>query len=163
MQELLKRLYADKGTTRAMKIGIIACVFTEIAFFFATLVLLFVFGAYMKVVVSAASAAVGYILVSVVRRLINSPRPYEVYDFYDVPPKDKRGQSMPSRHCYSAFVIATLCYLLHPVCAAVALLVAAVLAVLRVLTGMHFVRDVLVGAAAGVFVGCVGIIICNFI
>ena len=100
-----------------------------------------------------------YILVSVMRKIIKAPRPYEIYDFYQAPPKNKVGQSFPSRHVFSAFVIAVLSYTAS-VWLSIALLVLGVcLAVSRVLLGIHFVRDVVAGALIGILSGIFGIII----
>ena len=46
----------------------------------------------------------GFIVLSVFRYLINRPRPYEKFGIAPVIPKDKKGQSFPSRHVYSAFI-----------------------------------------------------------
>ena len=90
-----------------------------------------------------------FIVVSLLRRFIDAPRPYELYDFYILPPKDRRGRSFPSRHAYSAFSIGTcLCYL-SPIAGAALLTLAALLCVARVLLGIHFIRDVLAGAVIG--------------
>ena len=53
-------------------------------------------------VVPAAAFVVG----TLVRRIIDRPRPYTALGFTPLFPKDKPGQSMPSRHCFSAAAIA---------------------------------------------------------
>ena len=102
-------------------------------------------------------AAVGFIVVTVMRKIINLPRPYEVYTFYEVTPRDKKGQSFPSRHCYSAAVIATLGWILSPFVTVAVGIMTLLIAVARVVTGIHFVRDVLVGIALGMFFGGIGL------
>ena len=52
-----------------------------------------------------AVTAISFILVSIVRRFINSERPYTMYDFKPIIEKNKKGESMPSRHVFSAFII----------------------------------------------------------
>ena len=125
--------------------------------------LLMCHGAYCVSPLSLLKAAliclVPFILVTVLRRLINAPRPYEVYDFYTTPPKDKKGRSFPSRHVYSASVIATLTCFLYPVLGTVLCVLALTLAVLRVLLGIHFLRDVITGALVGVFAALLGVLI----
>ena len=54
--------------------------------------------------------AVGFVLVTALRRIINRPRPYEAFDCLSVIPKDTKGKSFPSRHAYSAFAIALTFY-----------------------------------------------------
>ena len=45
-------------------------------------------------------------VVSVSRKIINEPRPYEKYGVPPVLDKDTSGKSFPSRHVFSVFVIA---------------------------------------------------------
>ena len=52
-----------------------------------------------------AVTAISFILVSIVRRFINSERPYTMYDFKPIIEKNKKGESMPSRHVFSALII----------------------------------------------------------
>ena len=54
--------------------------------------------------VLAVPAAV-YVLGTLLRAAINRPRPYEALNFTPLFPKDTKGQSMPSRHCFSAAAI----------------------------------------------------------
>ena len=49
---------------------------------------------------------VGFVAVSVFRYIVNRPRPYEKFDMPPVIPKDTHGRSFPSRHVFSAFIIA---------------------------------------------------------
>ena len=103
-------------------------------------------------VVPAAAFVVGTAL----RAAINRPRPYTKYGFVPLFPKDKTGQSMPSRHCFSAAAIAaTVWYVLPPLGAVLAVL-AVIIAVSRVVTGVHFVSDVLAGLAFGAVFAVVG-------
>lgn len=116
-------------------------------------------GEHLTAVGVALSAAIGLLAVTLMRKIINAPRPYEIYDFYERLPREKSGQSFPSRHAYSAFVIAALAWLLHPVVSISLFVVGICLSVARVLLGIHFVRDVLVGAVLGIISGVLGILI----
>ena len=101
-----------------------------------------------------------FILVSLLRLIINAPRPYELYDFYQTPPKKKCGKSFPSRHAYSAFSIATVTFFILPWWVGAILITAAIfLCIARVLLGIHFIRDVLAGALIGVASALIGILI----
>ena len=51
--------------------------------------------------VLAVPAAV-FVLGTLLRVAINRPRPYEALNFTPLFPKDTKGQSMPSRHCFFA-------------------------------------------------------------
>ena len=106
--------------------------------------------------------SVPFVLVSVARKLIDAPRPYELLPFYENKPKAKRGQSFPSRHVFSVTVIG-VCLMTWSALVGIGLLVlGAALAVIRVLLGMHFVRDVAAGAAIGTLSGVIGLFI-NYI
>ena len=116
------------------KVAAIACS----AIFIAQLSVLVFSGDYVTAIKIAASAAVGFVIVTVMRHFINAPRPYELRSFYKVSPRDKVGKSFPSRHAYSAFVIAVLSWLWHPLIAVGAVIIALVVCAARVLVGIHF-------------------------
>ena len=71
-------------------------------------------------------------------------------------PKDKTGQSMPSRHCFSAAAIAAAVWYVLPPLGAVLAVLAVIIAVSRVVTGVHFVSDVLAGLAFGLVFAVAG-------
>ena len=105
--------------------------------------------------VLAVPAAV-FVLGTLLRAAINRPRPYEALNFTPLFPKDSKGQSMPSRHCFSsAAIAATVWYVLPPLGAVLAVL-AVIIAVSRVVTGVHFVSDVLAGLAFGLVFAVAG-------
>ena len=90
-----------------------------------------------------------YVLGTLLRAAINRPRPYEALNFTPLFPKDTKGQSMPSRHCFSAAAIAgTAWYVLPPLGAVLAVL-GVLIAISRVVTGVHYISDVLAGLAFG--------------
>lgn len=102
-----------------------------------------------------------FVIVSVFRCLVNRKRPYEIFGLKPVIPKATRGKSFPSRHVFSAFVIAVTFLWNTPwLWAGVLLLVlAAVIAVIRVISGVHFISDVLAGAFCGIAAGLAGYIL----
>ena len=102
---------------------------------------------------AALVPGISFVLVTVLRKEINAPRPYEVFDAAPVIPKDTRGNSFPSRHAFSIFVIAmTFC-----ACCPLAWAGPVLLAVIRVVSGVHFPCDVVVGALLGMLAGFVGL------
>ena len=50
--------------------------------------------------------AVTFVLVSLFRRKFNAPRPYEKWPVKPLIPKDTKGNSFPSRHVFSIYIIA---------------------------------------------------------
>lgn len=96
---------------------------------------------------------ISFLLVSLVRKLINQERPYEKWNITPLIAKDTVGQSMPSRHVFSATMI-SMCFLSYNVClGSVLLLLSVILAVCRVLAGVHYPKDVLVGMLLGLLAG----------
>lgn len=93
--------------------------------------------------------AVGFAAVSFFRRRFNAPRPYECCSIAPLIARDGAGKSFPSRHAFSAFAIAASWFAGSAPVAVVLLVAAVVLAICRVLGGVHFPRDVVVGALIG--------------
>lgn len=94
-----------------------------------------------------------FLLVSIFRRLVNRPRPYEAFGKPAVIKKEKKGRSFPSRHVFSSFLIALIWLPLAPLVGLLLLLVSLVLAIVRVIGGVHYISDVLAGALAGIVAG----------
>ena len=90
------------------------------------------------------------------RAALNRPRPTVVLGLPPLLNKEKKGESFPSRHVLSAAVITAVFFYtappLGPVLAAITLLIALV----RVIGGVHFVKDVAAGALLGGALGWLG-------
>lgn len=95
----------------------------------------------------------GFILLSLVRRLLNAPRPYEQWPLDPLIAREKRGDSFPSRHVFSATVIAMAALWLDWHWGWPLLVLAVLLAAIRVIGGVHYPRDVVAGALCGLVVG----------
>ncbi|MCD8018902.1 MAG: phosphatase PAP2 family protein [Clostridiales bacterium] len=94
-----------------------------------------------------------YIAMSRFRQIINRKRPYEYYGYQPLIPRNGGGESFPSRHVFSIFLIGTLWYVVFWPVAVFVLLLGVILAVIRVITGIHFPSDVICGAALGILCG----------
>ena len=102
---------------------------------------------------------VSFIVVSFFRKIISSPRPYQVFDFTPALDKDTIGKSFPSRHVFSIFMI-SMTYLQTSVLMAVIISVLGIfLAIIRVVGGAHFIKDVVAGACIAILISviCYGI------
>ena len=99
------------------------------------------------------------ILISVLRLIINAKRPYEVYDYTPSVNKNTLGKSFPSRHTVSAFIIAMAFLYTNTTLGVIMLCWAAAIGLTRILSGVHFVRDVIGGAAIGIIIGVLGFFI----
>ncbi len=97
-----------------------------------------------------------FLFVTALRAIINAQRPYEKYDYIPAVPKDTKGKSFPSRHTVSAFIIAMAFMYIQSSLGIIMLIIAAAIGVVRVLSGVHFIRDVISGAAIGVLIGVLG-------
>ena len=97
--------------------------------------------------------ACAFAVLSVLRHLVNRPRPYELYRQTAVFQRGKQGASFPSRHVFSLALIATLWFDLWPIGALFLWVATAVLAGVRVCAGVHYVSDVCVGALCGAGAG----------
>lgn len=98
-----------------------------------------------------------FIVVSFLRKCIDAKRPYVKYNITPLIKKDKMGESMPSRHVFSITIIA-MCwlYIYQPV-GIVLFILTVILAILRVIAGVHFIRDVIAGIVAGIICGFIGL------
>lgn len=97
--------------------------------------------------------AVGFVLLTIVRKWINQPRPYEAWEIVPLLDKDSSGNSMPSRHVFSATIISMACLHANLPVGLVLLITSALLGLVRVLGGVHYPKDVLVGYACGLIWG----------
>ena len=93
--------------------------------------------------------ALGFVLLTLVRKWINQPRPYETWEIVPLLDKDSSGHSMPSRHVFSATIISMACLHANLPLGLVLLVFSALLGLVRVLGGVHYSKDVLVGYACG--------------
>ena len=89
--------------------------------------------------------ASGFVILSFLRKKINAPRPYEEWDIKPLLDRDSPGQSMPSRHVFSATIISMACIHASLSVGVILLVLSALLGLVRVLGGVHFPRDVVVG------------------
>ena len=99
--------------------------------------------------------AVSFAAVTLFRSACNAPRPYE--QGIDALLKKKRtGHSFPSRHVFSAVMIAVTAAYLLPALSVPLFVAAALLALIRVLGGIHYPRDVFCGALFALIAGGIG-------
>ena len=95
-------------------------------------------------------------IVSLLRALIDRPRPYEQPGFVPIIHREEKGKSFPSRHVFSAAVIAVTGLWVWPPLGIPLGLAALLLGAARVLGGVHHLSDVIAGAAIGVAAGILG-------
>lgn len=94
--------------------------------------------------------AIGFALLSAIRKRLNQARPYEKWAIQPLLDKDTSGKSMPSRHVFSATVISMCLLYFFWLPGLFCLLLSVGLAAVRVIGGVHYPKDVLVGYLCGI-------------
>lgn len=135
---------------------------------FSRLLTLSVYGAYAIVViisffmgmhffaVTIMVPALSFILLSAFRYFYNAPRPYEELQIEPLIEKDTKGKSFPSRHVFSAFLIASVVWSISKAWGVFYYGIAAMIGISRVIGGVHYVKDVMAGSIAGILLWSVG-------
>lgn len=93
--------------------------------------------------------ASSFVILSFIRKKINAPRPYEEWDIKPLLDRDSPGQSMPSRHVFSATIISMACLHASLSVGVILLVLSALLGLVRVSGGVHYPKDVVVGYICG--------------
>ncbi len=96
-----------------------------------------------------------FVTVTLIRKFIDAQRPYEKLGLEPLVKKDTKGLSFPSRHTASAAVIAMTFLFVNVPLGIIFLIAAALIAVSRVLAGVHFPRDVLAAFIYSVFMSVI--------
>ncbi len=113
--------------------------------FLAIIIYLIAISEYKKLVIVLIASAIAFFLATVIRKKINAPRPYELFEITPVVPKSTLGKSCPSRHSACAFIIAfSWKYAFLPI-GIIMLVIAIFIAFSRLLMGVHFPLDVIFG------------------
>ncbi len=99
--------------------------------------------------------ATGFVILSLLRKKINAPRPYEEWTIKPLLDRDSPGQSMPSRHVFSATIISMACLHASLSVGVILLVLSALLGLVRVLGGVHYPKDVVVGYICGLVWGVI--------
>ena len=104
------------------------------------------------ILVPAITFAIG----TAMRAKLDRPRPYEQPGFEPLVEKKTKGKAFPSRHALSAAVLGAVWLYFYPAVGVAMTVVAAAICVLRVLAGVHAIRDVVFGAVLGFALGAAG-------
>lgn len=113
----------------------------------------------LRVFRAALVPAASFLIVTILRKIINRQRPY---DRFQLPPVGKwehgKGKSLPSRHTVSAVAIAiAVGYVFpHPAVWVAVGLLGALIAALRVFAGQHYPSDVAAAIALAVLLSWIG-------
>ena len=108
-----------------------------------------------QVLIYVFISATGFVILSLLRKKINAPRPYEEWDIKPLLDRDSPGQSMPSRHVFSATIISMACLHASLSVGVILLVLSAFLGLVRVLGGVHYPKDIVVGYMCGLVWGVI--------
>ena len=149
----LTRSFQNKPTaTRCLQV--VNSLLTKIMYLIYPLMLIYLFCAQSnRLLAFILIPALSFVLVSVVRKLLNAPRPYEVWNITPLILKNTKGQSMPSRHVFSATIISMAILQLNLIWGIFFLILSLVIALCRVLGGVHYPRDGMAGFLVGIICG----------
>lgn len=100
--------------------------------------------------------AIGFLIETMVRAKLNRPRPYEVLEIPPLKQKDTKGKSFPSRHSFSAAILAISFYYLQPTLGVYMILLGIIIGICRVFMGVHWIKDVVAGQVFGWILGILG-------
>lgn len=91
--------------------------------------------------------------VTLLRVIIDEQRPYERFDTPSVFHKTTKGKSFPSRHTASAFIIAMAFLYVNFWWGMIAMLIALLIELSRIMAGAHYIHDVMAGMAISIVAG----------
>lgn len=102
-----------------------------------------------KIIPVIIAPALAFVLVQGFRYFYFRPRPFEALEI-DSLIYHSASSSLPSMHATSAFVIATAIWYIHKKAGTYLLLLAVVTGISRVMVGVHFPFDIVLGALLGI-------------
>ena len=86
---------------------------------------------------------IALVIVTILRKIVNRPRPYESLPIQPLL-GHKTGESFPSRHTLSAFIIALVCFPVSTVLGYFCIVIAILISVSRVIAGVHYISDIFI-------------------
>ena len=124
--------------------------------YFICLIVLIIHHEFRQLFLAVLTPVAGFVIARFFRVILRHPRPYQVIRIRPLDREKKTSFAFPSCHVASAFVIGTtLLALSFKAAGILVLILGVVLAVLRVMSGGHFIKDVVSGALLGSLCGIV--------
>lgn len=166
-EERYKKLhdYFAKHPNMAKAINLCCSILTAAVYviFIGVLVFLLINKEYKKAYEIVLVSGVGFLACTILRNVINNPRPYDVYPYPPVIKRDKKGCSFPSRHVFSIAIIAVCAMTVNVNLGTMLIIMTFFLGTTRVLGGVHFVKDVFAGAGIAFLWGIIGFSVLAFV
>ncbi|EDS71733.1 PAP2 family protein [Anaerofustis stercorihominis DSM 17244] len=155
--KLYEPFYKDKN--KKSFLNIIDKIVTNLIFISFPIFIIIVFINVHGVIRLILSTLIPFMLLSIFRKVFDAKRPYEIFDIKPILNKDTKGKSFPSRHVFSAFVIGTSGLFIYIPYGTLIIILGVLLAIIRVIGGVHFIKDVSVGALIGILSALIGMLI----
>lgn len=123
-----------------------------LTFIIYTCVLVYLFINYQEMLfITIIKPLSAFLFVTIIRKLYNRPRPCITMNIEPLV-EHKAGESFPSRHTVSAFSIALAIIPVHMYLGYTALIIAIIVALTRILCGLHHISDVIVSIFISLFI-----------
>lgn len=103
---------------------------------------------FMMTIIKPLSA---FLIVTLFRKIVNRPRPYVAMNIKPLL-THKQGESFPSRHTVSAFIIALMFTHVNVYLGIMTLIVAMIISGSRILAGVHYISDVVVSILIAIMI-----------
>ena len=124
--------------------------------YFICLIILIIQHEHRQLFLAVLTPVAGFVIARFMRVIFRHPRPYQELRIRPLDRERKKSAAFPSCHVVSAFVIGTtLLALSFKFAGILVLILGVVLAVLRVMSGGHRIKDVVSGALIGSLCGFV--------
>lgn len=98
-----------------------------------------------------------FVVITILRLALDARRPYEIYDIKPIIDKKKKRQSMPSRHVLSATLISMCAFYMNIYLGIALIILTVIMAITRVLAGVHFIKDVVIAIIIGILSSYIGL------
>lgn len=92
---------------------------------------------------------------SILRKILNRPRPFKELEIESLIEHEDKG-SCPSNHAVSAMIIAMVWCSIFPAVGAILVVLAVFTGISRVMTGVHYPIDVILGWIIAIVIGSLG-------
>lgn len=109
---------------------------------------------YVQVVYLLLGSSVGTLIYKVLKRHTVRPRPYQVHQVIILGERPLDHFSFPSGHTLHAVMVSTVLGTIEPVLLILMLPFTLLVALSRMILGLHYPTDVIVGASIGLTVAC---------
>lgn len=137
-------LYINSHTCIKTTILFIYQYFPYIIFFIYPCIVLFAFLYKNDILLSIISRPLlAFLFLTLFRKIINRPRPYETLNIKPLK-SHKIGESFPSRHTLSAFIISFVCFEVNIYLGVFTIVIACLISLSRFLSGVHYISDIVI-------------------